>query len=469
MSVGSEYDSGRLGLHMCAQAGVQHRRRPPLAHRSAWLTPTRSSVNRGSLCSCASTWLLECLCLSGACVFGATGLSTSLTRPSRSKRPSRSYVSESAEGNISVAISRDEDNQGGSELEEEEDLGTTRPRRSRRRETEDYSRDEDSKVSVDWCRIAWAALGGGMVVVGVAVMAVTGLAVMFVADTGPMASFRKQEIAAAQAAKAALPFPPTLPPPPAGPPPLPPPKLPRPPLSPPSIPPPEAPPLPLSPPPPQPPSNPPQEAPSAPPSPLPPPPPPRPSSPPPPNPSPPPPAIELMALPFQPHVRRFRDGHYWERYPEKNCWWDGHGAEEVDLPLGSLAPGYEYTIKSCMQLCGDEPTCEGFLISTDEKQCFRKKNIDPKVCEPYPKLDLYLKARRSPNQSASSMRCLAAVFCVVVSFFLFRLHSFVFIRAPRRRVGCSRFGTCCSPRRTPRTGPAGGPAVATTTTTNEMG
>ena len=98
---------------------------------------------------------------------------------------------------------------------------------------------------------------------------------------------------------------------------------------------------------PSPPPLPPPPSPSPPPSlPLPPPPvPPSPSGPPP---APPP---ELAAV-----------GWEWEVKPDKNCWWDGHGSEEVDSPPGT-AVATATTLEACKAACLASPNmgCDGVL------------------------------------------------------------------------------------------------------------
>ena len=71
----------------------------------------------------------------------------------------------------------------------------------------------------------------------------------------------------------------------------------------------------------------------------------------------------------------------WQMYDSFNCWWDGHGAEEVDLPRGSYVPGVN-TRAACLASCIDVPNwgCEGVLWSKAEHRCFRKTNLTYANC-----------------------------------------------------------------------------------------
>ena len=93
-----------------------------------------------------------------------------------------------------------------------------------------------------------------------------------------------------------------------------------------------------------------------------------------------PPGSGPDSLRFPAETRQFSHGHNWMRYPEKNCWWDGNGADEVDWPNGRTAPGYDFTLEGCMQLCASSPACEGFLVSIDLRSCYRKRNIKVDRC-----------------------------------------------------------------------------------------
>jgi hypothetical protein len=97
-----------------------------------------------------------------------------------------------------------------------------------------------------------------------------------------------------------------------------------------------------------------------PPSPLPPPP-----SRPPPKPSPKPPSKP----PAGPLVS-------WTRVEGMNCFWDGHGADEVDLPLGSAVEGVNALVP-CLRSCISVPhyACSAVLWWGAKSQCFRKTNI----------------------------------------------------------------------------------------------
>ncbi|KAL3919578.1 MAG: hypothetical protein SGPRY_005577, partial [Prymnesium sp.] len=80
----------------------------------------------------------------------------------------------------------------------------------------------------------------------------------------------------------------------------------------------------------------------------------------------------------------------WEHHPSKNCWWDGHGATEVDLPAGSAVPAVE-SLAACKAACMEEPTCEGVLYSPQSKACYRKGEIILSRCSTDVSVSLYVK------------------------------------------------------------------------------
>lgn len=52
----------------------------------------------------------------------------------------------------------------------------------------------------------------------------------------------------------------------------------------------------------------------------------------------------------------------WDVRMSKNCWWDGHGAEEIDLPRGSPVAGVN-GLDACKAACLEVPNmaCDGIL------------------------------------------------------------------------------------------------------------
>lgn len=70
--------------------------------------------------------------------------------------------------------------------------------------------------------------------------------------------------------------------------------------------------------------------------------------------------------------------------------WDGHGADEVDLPKGSFVPGV-HTVDACLASCIDAPdfSCEGVLWNRDNRHCYRKTNLTYAECMHDPAFDLH--------------------------------------------------------------------------------
>ena len=94
----------------------------------------------------------------------------------------------------------------------------------------------------------------------------------------------------------------------------------------------------------------------------------------------------------------------WAEHAQRNCWWDGHGSEEVDSPKGSAVAGVK-TVEACKESCvaadreaGKLP-CDGVIFDPQELTCYRKANVDLKRCAPDPKFMLYLRtdANRPPS------------------------------------------------------------------------
>ena len=111
-----------------------------------------------------------------------------------------------------------------------------------------------------------------------------------------------------------------------------------------------------------------------------PPPPPIPSSPPPPPSSPPPPASPAI---------------YWELHAHLNCWWGGHGSEEVDSPLGAFVNGID-SLDGCKDACLAVSGCEGILWHLSDAKCYRKRSITPSRCASDEGFDLYIITIPSP-------------------------------------------------------------------------
>lgn len=100
-----------------------------------------------------------------------------------------------------------------------------------------------------------------------------------------------------------------------------------------------------------------------------------------------------------------------------NCWWDGHGAEEVDTPRGSAVQGVT-TLAGCKAACvasdddgsssawpvarramaANKPFCDGVLFNMNTGQCYRKASVDVSRCPSDGQFSLYLRteANRPP-------------------------------------------------------------------------
>ena len=79
---------------------------------------------------------------------------------------------------------------------------------------------------------------------------------------------------------------------------------------------------------------------------------------------------------------------YWAVHEEMNCWWDGHGAEEVDEPKGTPVEGVQ-TLDACLRSCTAVPAygCDGVLWKSDDSTCYRKRNIVVPDCSSYSNFD----------------------------------------------------------------------------------
>lgn len=85
----------------------------------------------------------------------------------------------------------------------------------------------------------------------------------------------------------------------------------------------------------------------------------------------------------------------WTEFPAKNCWWGGHGAEEVDTPRGSAVSGVK-TIDACKAACLDKTQCDGVLFQKSSGKCFRKARLQPGLCRPDDTLTLFV--LQDPNR-----------------------------------------------------------------------
>ena len=94
-------------------------------------------------------------------------------------------------------------------------------------------------------------------------------------------------------------------------------------------------------------------------------------------------------------------GDWWKTIKSKNCWWDGHGSEEVDTPQGTPRPGV-HTATGCKASCLDSARCDGVLFELATQKCFRKANIVPAHCSHDTRFVLYL--RTDPNRPPSPPR-----------------------------------------------------------------
>jgi len=135
--------------------------------------------------------------------------------------------------------------------------------------------------------------------------------------------------------------------------------------------------------------------------PSPPPPPPSPTPPPPPPPStpsptPPPPPPPSTPPPTPPPPAAAS----WEHHADRNCWWGGHGAQEVDSPQGSVVAGAK-TLDDCKAACVSLPArrCDAVLFSDDNK-CFRKRHVDPSQCSVDLRFQLHVRTDPLPPSAA---------------------------------------------------------------------
>lgn len=81
----------------------------------------------------------------------------------------------------------------------------------------------------------------------------------------------------------------------------------------------------------------------------------------------------------------------WKHMPGLNCWWNGHGSEEIENPRGSATPGIT-TLAQCQASCLQVPGCQGVVVTTmpGATHCYRKTNLQPALCDRAAQLDLYM-------------------------------------------------------------------------------
>jgi len=93
----------------------------------------------------------------------------------------------------------------------------------------------------------------------------------------------------------------------------------------------------------------------------------------------------------------------WEVHEGSNCWWDGHGAEEID-PRGAAVPNVD-DVDACKASClaaGAIARCDGVLWSSATRGCFRKANVQLALCSTDASFTLYL--RTDSNRPLSPAR-----------------------------------------------------------------
>ncbi|KAL1500238.1 hypothetical protein AB1Y20_012911 [Prymnesium parvum] len=83
----------------------------------------------------------------------------------------------------------------------------------------------------------------------------------------------------------------------------------------------------------------------------------------------------------------------WTLHAKLNCWWNGNGAEDVDVPRGSSLPGV-LGVEPCQQACARHAGCQGVVLLG--QACFRKSAVDLRRCHADERTDFYLLAARVP-------------------------------------------------------------------------
>jgi hypothetical protein len=90
----------------------------------------------------------------------------------------------------------------------------------------------------------------------------------------------------------------------------------------------------------------------------------------------------------------------WRHVANKNCWWGGHGAQEVDAEGAATADAA--TLEACQASCVAvaHHGCDGVLWSRDG-HCYRKRHLDVSACSDDPNFQLYL--RNDPLDAAGAV------------------------------------------------------------------
>lgn len=93
----------------------------------------------------------------------------------------------------------------------------------------------------------------------------------------------------------------------------------------------------------------------------------------------------------------------WSLHSNKNCWWDGHGAIEVDTQGQAVASAD--SVNACKAACVRAPNrgCEAILFHKEAKLCYRKRQIDLWRCSTDPKYDLYMRDTPLPAALATPL------------------------------------------------------------------
>ena len=94
----------------------------------------------------------------------------------------------------------------------------------------------------------------------------------------------------------------------------------------------------------------------------------------------------------------------WVLHEQTNCWWGGHGAEEVDSPRGSDVPDVS-TLPACKVACVSAASsgpsfCEGIVWAPRAGKCYRKTRISLGLCDFDPTYHLHLRSDLPPAPPA---------------------------------------------------------------------
>ena len=82
----------------------------------------------------------------------------------------------------------------------------------------------------------------------------------------------------------------------------------------------------------------------------------------------------------------------WAKHPGRNCYWENHGAEEVDYPWGKAVDKVK-TLHACQAACVEAADfgCHGVLFQAATGNCYRKKDIVVEKCVRDESVDLYVR------------------------------------------------------------------------------